>query len=867
MHHSNEEESRIAFELKKTCCNEAGKEIDSQKSAYLLHKLGLLYGKRSPDKISLLKSVGLLNAAIARKPHNAFQIMLDLNETCKHILNLAKAQNQNVDLVKKADDFKMSIVKLRKDVIAFLDSSVVKKIPPNQNSKTLRNLEKNKVLAIEHLNLMIAERYTQLMMQISQFCQEILGRPPCEYALIGMGSLARKEITPYSDFEHIIVLLDEDRNESELEYFRYFSVIFHVVVLNLQETIIPSLNVFSLNDSNSSLGDWFYDIITPRGISFDGMMPHACKYPLGRQQKTQNKPWATELILPVSKMLNYLSSGANPKNGYHLADILSKTCFVFGKENIFMQFEIGAQSYQAKKTKDEIIAEVSQQVKRDLDNFSTRFRLSNLFSANSINIKQLVYRSTTIFIAALGKINNISANSCFHIVKELAKKKIITQKTEHKLLYAVAIACEMRIRVYAAEESQCDNAFDLKHDHQSKEKFLDIVGVSSTFNYFQIAYCLQCELAKQLNFTKFHFYSDPQLINFTISYAFDLTQNFTVDLPSVRKSSSTYDLTSFDFDASIELLEKEQAGNVSTLGKKKACNQLFSGTNLQKAEQLTSIADRLYLAKIYDEALEFYRRLLQIYETESNDTANDRFIAISCNNVGLCLKHVHQYKDAMSHFMRVLEIFEKKSSDYSSDGDIAMTLNNIGNCLMDMQQYDEAMEYLNKALLVHQNRSLGERVDECIAETLNNLGNCAMHMQRYGDAFDFLTQALDIQQRPVTIKESSRINVAATLNNLGNCTAHLKQYQKALTYLKQGLEIKQNLSHDESSDKNVANILNNIANCFSAIGQYDNALNYYFQARNIYRKISLDFNSDAHLADVQHNIELCQKKFGSKEIK
>ena len=122
--------------------------------------------------------------------------------------------------------------------------------------------------------------------EISQYCEDTIGKAPCEYAIVGMGSLAREEITPYSDFEHIILLFDDENYKSYLEYFKWFSVIFHIVVLNVQETIVPSLNIASLNDKKFSLGDWFYDDVTPRGISFDGMMPHACKFPLGRQQHT-----------------------------------------------------------------------------------------------------------------------------------------------------------------------------------------------------------------------------------------------------------------------------------------------------------------------------------------------------------------------------------------------------------------------------------------------------------------------------------------------------------------------------------------------------------------------------------------------------
>ena len=123
---------------------------------------------------------------------------------------------------------------------------------------------------------------------------------------------------------------DHINQKPDLEYFRWYSVIFHTILLNLQETIIPSLNIYSLNDKDSELGDWYFDAYTPRRISFDGMMPHACKFPLGRTKNTVAKPFKTELIQPVSKMLEYLSSEADLKYGYHLADILTKTCFVFG---------------------------------------------------------------------------------------------------------------------------------------------------------------------------------------------------------------------------------------------------------------------------------------------------------------------------------------------------------------------------------------------------------------------------------------------------------------------------------------------------------------------------------------------------------
>ena len=405
IHHMDdtEKEFKLAVRLKNFCCDASGTETDSEKTAEIIHQIGVIYRKRSPDKIALLKSAGLFNAAIVRNPSNIISIKSDLAEICQHVLQLAKAKNQNVDLVKKAEQVKDLAEDLRATTDAFLNKNMPN-ISINPTSTNFQKLMSQKISASRELNETIADKYKQIMADISQFCENVMGNPPCKYTITGMGSLARAEITPYSDFEHIILLFDSDDYICNLEYFRWFSVIFHVVILNLQETIIPSLNVDSLNDKNCKLGDWYYDAVTPRGISFDGFMAHACKFPLGRTQHTKLKPFEIELIKPISKMLEYLSSEADLKNGYHLADILTKTCFVFGNKDIYSQFAKGVQNHLIKQSKTEIIKHIQQQVKNDMDKFSTRFCLSELKSKNEINIKHYVYRSTTIFISALARL-------------------------------------------------------------------------------------------------------------------------------------------------------------------------------------------------------------------------------------------------------------------------------------------------------------------------------------------------------------------------------------------------------------------------------------------------------------------------------
>ena len=198
-----EDEMRLAERLKNDYCDESGKETSPAKAAEILYQIGLIYRKRSPNKISLIKCVGLLNAALVRNPPNVDKIKRKLSKVCRDILKSAKATDQNIDLTKVAEQVKISFDELRNKVETFLESPDVAKIPPNATNETLRKLKRLKISAIKHINNIIAIKYKQIMADLSHFCEDVMGKPPCAYAIVGMGSLARKEITPYSDFEHI----------------------------------------------------------------------------------------------------------------------------------------------------------------------------------------------------------------------------------------------------------------------------------------------------------------------------------------------------------------------------------------------------------------------------------------------------------------------------------------------------------------------------------------------------------------------------------------------------------------------------------------------------------------------------------------
>ena len=80
-------EAELTEQLKQSC-DSNGRERNRQESAMILNEFGLLYKTKSPDKISLIQSASLFNAAIVRQPlKQKFQD--DLHQLCEHVLHCA----------------------------------------------------------------------------------------------------------------------------------------------------------------------------------------------------------------------------------------------------------------------------------------------------------------------------------------------------------------------------------------------------------------------------------------------------------------------------------------------------------------------------------------------------------------------------------------------------------------------------------------------------------------------------------------------------------------------------------------------------------------------------------------------------------
>ncbi|XP_076810289.1 uncharacterized protein LOC143453023 [Clavelina lepadiformis] len=870
MDKQDDDEKELINELKNEHCYANGREKSPQEAAKIFHKLGLAYMKKTNDKISLIQSAALLNAALARIPDNVEGIESDLRHLCSLVLKAAGAYDQTIDLTEKAKIIGEQVKQMRDRVNKKLPK--LKTIPDDVDDEILCTLESLKIAFMKRLQKEITKDYKSIMAQVYQYCIDIMGESPCLHALSGMGSLARGEITPYSDFEHIIVLEEgvqhmDDYNEIQ-EYFRWFSVIFQIILICLNETILPSVSIPFLNDFSSEDENWFYDAHTTRGISFDGMIPHACKFPLGRPE-TEAKPWKTELIKPVSEMVMYLEQEEDFKNGYHLADIMTKTCYVSGSEQVYSEFYKA--SRDTLQQNEASLTQLTEEISEDLDNFATRMTLSSLISKKEFNVKKVIYRSTTLFVSALGRLHDIEATSCFDIINELKEKSVLSPGFEHKLAYAVAVACEVRLKVYMSKKSQDDWLNDDDTSKSELKRLLEAVGERSLIEYFKIAYSLQYDLTKYLKIRDKEFWSNPVLVSISIFYFLKLYDR-ALEIPL----SSLARLLHFNIQGQLpDQFTPDPLGNnhigecfhmlimvdklIKQTIKQDARSRNKSSSNEEMLNLLVLVANIMKSVNKIDEAYENYSRALTLCEKiqSSEEIILSLHLAISD-----CLRCMWRIDEALSHAQNCHEYLKLTCGNSAKFEDVlklAHASYSYGSTLRGSNNYIESINITKEVqtLLYKIPKSFrSKQVQTLKTQCVSLIGACHAGLENVDKALSYLQQALDWYLNNTEIENFER-NAAFTSLNIGNCLMRQKSPNLAMLHFQKSLDLHRTFVNNEETNLDIAFLRNSFGLCCMHLGKCHEGLEYLNLALKAFNSTKKFTNKTTILSNAHCLVSIC----------
>ena len=117
---------------------------------------------------------------------------------------------------------------LRDEIRKSLESMESRVSLESLNRYEVQQMLNGQMEVVKFLSDNISVKMRQFLAVIINECLELLGTPPCDYEVIVLGSLARNEMTPYSDFEWAI-LTNSEEEECKV-FFRNLTNLVHLQV-------------------------------------------------------------------------------------------------------------------------------------------------------------------------------------------------------------------------------------------------------------------------------------------------------------------------------------------------------------------------------------------------------------------------------------------------------------------------------------------------------------------------------------------------------------------------------------------------------------------------------------------------------------
>lgn len=144
--------------------------------------------------------------------------------------------------------------------------------------------------------------------------------------------------------------------------------------------------------------------------------------------------------------------------------------------------------------------------------------------------------------------------------------------------------------------------------------------------------------------------------------------------------------------------------------------------------------------------------------------------ALSLNAQGVVYYYISEYDQALEYFFKVLAIY----TDLADVNRMSSTYTNIGNCYEKLMASKEALKYQTMALdLINKTDNLSLK-----ASILNNIGNIHIQSFDYKTALSFLEESLKIKKQ---LGDSARLPYG--YQNIGICHLRLNEYHDGIDYL------------------------------------------------------------------------------------
>jgi len=419
------------------------------------------------EKEKIIQALAILESTYPQKAleitaHPKFESKR--NTDAEHKASVVTMAPENILAYLKDNPYKKTLKGIREKAKADLEIYHGQTAATIDEDKKSETKDKYK-LTMREIYLKITDQMKALVAEMFDHCitenKSLLGDPPCDYAIIGFGSLARKVMTPYSDIEFAILIRetkDKQKHELNKHYFRNLTKLFFLKMINLGET---TFKIMDISLPNCIKADFIRN-----GFSFDGQAKPGRKTPLGNQAfKDIAKDEKFELIGTPDELMVYVSDAWFEKN-MHLASVL--TCFdlIKGNNSLLNEYKAKIRKFLEQPIQTGNM-EIRSRVRAtrilypDMERFEPKMgKLTD--HGRNYSIKYEIYRPLDTILDALALFNgfNFDEGGTWEKLDNLIKKSFINEHngnlTNNKLLEPINY---LRLKTYLEYDEQKDDYF------------------------------------------------------------------------------------------------------------------------------------------------------------------------------------------------------------------------------------------------------------------------------------------------------------------------------------------------------------------------------------------------------------------------
>ena len=537
-------------------------------------------------------------------------------------------------------------------------------------------------------------------------------------------------------------------------------------VINLGETILPSMNIKAIN------GEWFYDDVTPKGVSFDGLLPQASKIPLGNMKDF-------ELIHTPEKMAEFQSNEWYQKN-WSLADTLMTFSPLRSEKSVLVEsyrkemdkilsFPCDSESCQHDALSDAWPTRGSCRGLRVLQEDLSRY--GDIMTGNSdfdegkfYDVKKEIFRLTDRVIAALAKCYKVGATGTFAILDQLYEKKVISSEARDNLGSASAIAIRLRLSTYLEAGKQGELLSSNSNDKTGEKLSVYYMPTDKELFYF---FFVTIPLYDELQQIKTFGNIPPSLASHSFYNDSDITMGHIY-------------CRLLKYDKAIECYGRALRENPDNLGAeiRRIRLALFASHNTQKSDKVRENLNNL-LGKLVKN---FSQLDTNVNETMLEFTPlMNRVDMEECRQLIEGLLFADEIYGSSKYFAvakKILDLFKvlftKNKSMPKEERMLVLAFLTKTNRFFDQQDKIDAVISTTTPFIEE------DRVSTRSIVCLNRLGEFLYHQGKLGRAYRCFQRALSMQH--LLYGTRPNVKMMTSLHFLGMIAGELEMYEESIFY-------------------------------------------------------------------------------------